>query len=97
MALPPAAFDITLDDASRLHGKPVVAKFAAVAPSFTWRGKTVTGAGERGDVAQTVVLSDERFIDVSDEVTLTGRLFVIRHPADMVSGQVVPKWVEIRI
>lgn len=46
-----------------------------------------------------MVLKGDRLADLGDGLRLkvTGRLRVIRHPAAVVEGMAVEKWVEVRI
>jgi len=106
-ALVPTPIDldgISIERASALHGRVVVASFVVAKPSYTWpdrKGGTITviGAADKDDGAERGAVLKGKRLDVEEgkRVVLVGVLRVIRHVAAVVGGVVVPAWTEIRV
>jgi hypothetical protein len=88
---------VSVADARILHGQRVVPGFTSAAPSFTWNGRTVAGAGPAAELERTAVLTGERVVDVGEKVSVVGTLFVINHAPALVGGVFVPGWTEVRV
>ena|GEM_PF-4823595 len=91
-------------DVRPFDGKAVTALFTAVAPCYTWGigGKiaTITGPDDKNDGAEwSVVLRGNRLHDVGegDRLKVRGVLHVINHPAVVVNGVLILRWVEVRV
>lgn len=88
---------ISLGEAQRLDGKPVVFTLTIGAPAFTLNGTTVVGPGDTEDEIERTVHLPETDADRGDTITVRGVLRVVHHEAAVVNRQFVPAWDEIRV
>lgn len=90
---------MSIDRARVLDGQRVAVTFIVAKPVYTLNGFTVVGAADRDDGAERVAVLAGRRLDVKEgaRLVVAGRLRVIRHRGDVVNGQAVPAWDEVRV
>lgn len=98
LVLPIFFNDLEPIQADELKGKKITVRLQIGSPSFTWKGRTITGAGEQPDgISRTVTLKGRRDLEPGDVITVTGFVRIILHPRSQVNGVIIPAWTELRL
>ncbi|WP_439628198.1 hypothetical protein [Gemmata sp.] len=90
---------LSIDRARTLDGHRVAVALLVAKPVCTLNGFTVVGAADRDDGAERVAVLVGRRLDVKEgaRLVVASRVRVIRHRGDVVNGQAVPAWDEVRV